>query len=92
MAEDEGEGVEDYKGVVTEVLVSQIEQGTVASRDGRLRIGDQILQVSLASDRLLFGIPCRCYPFASIFMFLIISFILIFLFVLHCNALVTYLD
>ncbi|XP_063612430.1 slo-interacting protein 1-like [Penaeus indicus] len=46
VAEDEGEGVEDYKGVVTEVLVSQIEQGTVASRDGRLRIGDQILQIN----------------------------------------------
>ena len=44
VAEDEGVGA-DFKGVVTEVLVSQIEQGTVASRDGRLRIGDQILQV-----------------------------------------------
>lgn len=45
----EGEGVcvGEYKGVVTEVLVSQIEPGTVASKDGRLRIGDQILQVSL---------------------------------------------
>ncbi|XP_068242462.1 slo-interacting protein 1 [Palaemon carinicauda] len=46
VAEDEGVCGEDYKGVVTEVLVSQIEQGTVASRDGRLRIGDQILQIN----------------------------------------------
>lgn len=55
VAEDEGVCGEDYKGVVTEVLVSQIEQGTVASRDGRLRIGDQILQVNLDSLSL-FGI------------------------------------
>ncbi|KAG7157590.1 PDZ domain-containing RING finger protein 4-like [Homarus americanus] len=46
VAEDEGLCAEDYKGVVTEVLVSQIEQGTVASKDGRLRIGDQILQIN----------------------------------------------
>lgn len=43
---DGGAGQQAYKGVVTEVLVSQIEQGTVASRDGRLRIGDQILQIN----------------------------------------------
>ena len=49
MGGDEGGvgGQQVFKGVVTEVLVSQIEQGTVASRDGRLRIGDQILQVRL---------------------------------------------
>lgn len=86
VAEDEGEGVEDYKGVVTEVLVSQIEQGTVASRDGRLRIGDQILQVRGASDRLLFWIPfVVVIPLASIgiyFLFVFLS-ILVFLITLR---------
>ncbi|KAK3868885.1 hypothetical protein Pcinc_025756 [Petrolisthes cinctipes] len=42
----EGISVGMYKGVVTEVLVSQIEPGTVASKDGRLRIGDQILRIN----------------------------------------------
>ncbi|XP_069169840.1 LOW QUALITY PROTEIN: slo-interacting protein 1 [Procambarus clarkii] len=46
VAEDEGLSGDDYKGVVTEVLISQIEHGTVASKDGRLRIGDQILQIN----------------------------------------------
>lgn len=80
VAEDEGEGVEDYKGVVTEVLVSQIEQGTVASRDGRLRIGDQILQVRGASDRLLFWIPFVVIPLASIgiyFLFVFLSILVV---------------
>ncbi|KAK8722144.1 hypothetical protein OTU49_012498, partial [Cherax quadricarinatus] len=46
VAEDEGLSGDDYKGVVTEVLISQIEHGTVAAKDGRLRIGDQILQIN----------------------------------------------
>ncbi|CAL4066183.1 unnamed protein product, partial [Meganyctiphanes norvegica] len=43
VGEDDGD---DYKGVVTEVLVSQIEPGTIAAKTERLRIGDQILQIN----------------------------------------------
>lgn len=46
-ADERGRGAArgDEPSSTTEVLVSQIEAGSAAAKDGRIRIGDQILQV-----------------------------------------------
>lgn len=54
-----GSGSDDAE-TCTEVYISDIMENSVAARDGRLRQGDQILQVRIVANNILLPFHMQC--------------------------------